>query len=254
MSVSDFIGKEGNIMTLRFRIMFAFTVLVGASAHADWVLEEHTLPEGTYVRGIHYDFTIQYGVPYITILLPSLPNKPYWFDCHDTEAPYDPAPIGEIFAGDSVGTVEIMVADHEMGSGASDVWLIQIHQTSGGGALVELKISGNYGDPADPEHGGPLVADSADVIDIGGNLVKPAVIATEAAPADLTSFSVTGDLLPQATVTIYGDTTTFEVAGDILMAASYCPQIAQIEQIQRNAHGSLRNVRNLWSLAFETRC
>jgi hypothetical protein len=189
-------------------------------------------------------------------------GETFWFDAVIEDASHQylaPGHIDTITADENLGDVTITVVGdgHQYGAEKVDEIVLSRYDLEGHattrGHITTLRIFGDLGD-ADPVHTSALIADSADVIDIGGNLVRPAVIATEAAPADLASFNVTGDLLPQATVTIYGDTTEFKVSGDILVAASCCPQIAQIEQIQRNTHGSLRNVPNLCSSAFETRC
>jgi hypothetical protein len=196
----------------RYMALALCTGTVAASAYGYGTVYSETYVEGhDYSVHYHYD-----APPDIEILLPST-SGPYWFECYEGD---EPAAIRSITAAPDLGTVDVKVTGYDTHTyGASDVWKIQIGQTSGGGRLVDLTISGSYGDPADPESG-TLIADSADVIDIGGNLVKPAVIATEGAPANLASFNVTGDLLPQATVTIYGDTTTFGVSGDILPEAA----------------------------------
>jgi hypothetical protein len=208
---------------------------------------------GQYNQNYHeYDDYMIYGSSEITILHPSLYGA-YEFDCYD-ESTGNPEVIERLSASSDLGALEVKISAHDGRQyGASDVWVIQIHQTSGGGRLVELKISGNYGEV---EHGDTLLADSAGTLSIGtpaigtvgaahGDVIKPVDIR-----GDVDSFTVQGAVRPEGTVTIDGDLSALSIA----TPSGESPQITQIEQMQTSAHANLRNLRNLWMSAFPRSC
>ena len=113
------------------------TAVVGTTlcAHADAAVR--VVEYNGYVEGEDYDVS---GVSEITIVLPSLPDLPYDFDCYDddTDPPYAPAAIESITVMAGIGTVELMVRGHEGREfGASDLWLLQLDQEVGHAGLGE---------------------------------------------------------------------------------------------------------------------
>ncbi len=124
------------------------------ASYATVVLEEH----GPYNLGFDYRVEWTPAGPAITILAPSLPGEPYWFECYDDESPwpYRPATIAAITAAPGIGTVELQVrGDLDEGRfyGAYDVNVLQFREEQGVYATVKtLRIGGQLGSSMTSTH------------------------------------------------------------------------------------------------------
>ena len=211
-----------------YSILGIAAVVVCSSGYADIVVEEHN--PGSYTLGSHYYVNFLEGLPVITILQPSLPGLPYDFDCY-YEGTTDPAPVRSLTAVGGIGTVEVMISPHEgRPYGASDVWLLQLNQTGVTGRVVEMKISGNYGDPTS---GGPLVADSAGSLYIGGGTIETVSIGAGGAG----TFHVTGDV--NAAVSITGSVNQLYVGSTINADIQVGGDVGKIELVTVGVDGAV---------------
>jgi hypothetical protein len=175
--------------------------LLGANVYGYGTVGEQSQGQ-VYIEGRDYSVTYPQGFPpQVEILQPSVPGTPYWFECYEGD---EEAAIGSITAASDLGTVEVKVAGYGGHTyGASDVWKVQIGQTGSGGKVVELNISGNYGDA---DHGDTLT------LTIGGDIVKPVQIGT----GGVESFRVAGDIAQPVQIAGGGAENEFIVSGDIL--------------------------------------
>ena len=220
---------------MRFYGCLGLTLCGGLLAVSAYAYGTVTQCTPGYSEGTHYrvEYSSQYP-PQIVIMEPST-SGPYWFECYEGD---EPAAIGSITAAPGLGMVQVKVTGYGGHTyGASDVWSIQIHQAGGGGRLVELKISGNYGEVDD---GDTLLADRAGTLSIGtsaigsvgaahGDLVKPVDIL-----GDVISLSVAGAIMPEASVTIGSDLAALSVGtlrGEVEIIGNLGPGTVAIDRL-----------------------
>jgi hypothetical protein len=182
-------------------------VLVGQA----WAAPEYKIKQYNGVLGVEPGDYWDIPLPGQIRIKQILPNETFEFEAGmwDGQFYVGPADINAIVAAENLGDVTITLEGHEEHDyGARDVGEINLSASGTYGHVDSLVIAGNLGDA---DHASALIANSAGALNIDGDVAKPVDVA-----GGVTAFSVGGDILPEASVTIGGNVTTFLVDGDVL--------------------------------------